>query len=226
VSGRRRFISHAGTTVVATIAAYASYEHMVSLALKAHQTPTIAALLPLSVDGLVIVASVALVDGRQRRGSAWFAFLLGVSASIVANILAAGPHLLDRCVSAWPSVALLVTIEVITHGGRTLAKSASAGPIPSSDDAIALRDSDVKTEPSAPAGRPAAKATRAKPAAPRKSTRTAAKVAKTAASMPGASRTEIAARAGVSEPTARRYLTPPGAPNGVNGAAVLDEVTV
>jgi len=42
----------------------------------------IAALLPISVDGMMVVATVALGDGRRHRWSAWLAFWTGVVASV------------------------------------------------------------------------------------------------------------------------------------------------
>jgi hypothetical protein len=212
----RQFASRTAAVVVGGIAAVASFTHMRDLAIANGQTHLIGTLMPVSVDGMIAVATLAIADGRTRKGSAWVAFLIGVAASVTANVLAAPDTILARCISGWPAIALLLVVEVLTRGGRPVAVVAAVA---------AGARIDVKTEPSAPVARPAAKTARAKPAGPSKSTRTAAKVAKAAAVMPGASRTEIAARAGVSEPTARRYLTPPDGPIGVNGAAVLDEVT-
>ncbi|MEV4539341.1 DUF2637 domain-containing protein [Asanoa sp. NPDC049518] len=50
------------TTVIAIIAAYVSYGHMVGVATRYGETGVAAYLLPLSVDGLVVVASISLVD--------------------------------------------------------------------------------------------------------------------------------------------------------------------
>jgi hypothetical protein len=56
------------TTVIAGIAAWVSYWHMAGVAARYGETGPSAYLLPLSVDGLVIVASVSLVElaGRIR----------------------------------------------------------------------------------------------------------------------------------------------------------------
>jgi hypothetical protein len=114
----RRAASLAGALIVATIAALASYSHMRDVALRYGQSELIAALLPVSVDGMMVVATVALGDGRRNRWSAWLAFWTGVVASVVANVLAAEPSLVARCISAWPAVAFLLVVEVITRGGR------------------------------------------------------------------------------------------------------------
>jgi hypothetical protein len=118
VSAGRVWSARLGTTAVALIAAVASYAHMRGLALTYGQEPLIATLLPLSVDGLVIVSAVAIGDGRRHTWSAWLSFWTGVGASIVANVLAAQPNLTARAISAWPAVALLLVVEVISRGGR------------------------------------------------------------------------------------------------------------
>jgi hypothetical protein len=114
----RRVASVSSALVVAGIAAVASYSHMRHLALEYGQTEAIADMLPISVDGMLVVATVALGDGRRYRWSAWLAFWIGVTASIIANVLAAEPSAIARCISAWPAVAFLLVVEVITRGGR------------------------------------------------------------------------------------------------------------
>lgn len=62
----------ATTALVAGIAAWVSYWHMVSVTARYGEAPSSAHLIPLSVDGLVVVASVCLVEigGRLRAGPA------------------------------------------------------------------------------------------------------------------------------------------------------------
>ena len=114
----RRFATIAAALAVGAIAAVASYAHMRHLALQYGQTPPLAAMLPLSVDGMMVVATVALGDGRRYRWSAWLAFWMGVAASVIANVLAAEPSAIARCISAWPAIAFLLVVEVVTRGGR------------------------------------------------------------------------------------------------------------
>jgi hypothetical protein len=58
----------ASTVFIAAIAAYVSYRHMVGVAIRYGEEGAAPYLIPLSVDGLVIVASVCLVEiaGRLR----------------------------------------------------------------------------------------------------------------------------------------------------------------
>src|SRR5262249_3374151 len=86
----------------------------------------IADLLPISVDGMMAVATVALGDGRRNRWSAWLAFWTGVAASVLANVLAAEPSVVARCISAWPAIAFVPVVEAIPRGGR--GRSEAIGP--------------------------------------------------------------------------------------------------
>jgi hypothetical protein len=124
----RRVSSVSSALVVAGIAAVASYSHMRHLAVEYGQTEAIADMLPISVDGMLVVATVALGDGRRYRWSAWLAFWIGVTASIIANVLAAEPSAVARCISAWPAVAFLLVVEVITRGGRGRVVEMAAEP--------------------------------------------------------------------------------------------------
>ncbi len=114
----RRTASISAALAVAAIAAVASYSHMRHLAIQYGQDTLIASSLPLSVDGMLVVATLAINDGRRYRWSAWLAFWTGVAVSVLANALAAPPSVLARFISAWPAVAFLLTVEVITRGGR------------------------------------------------------------------------------------------------------------
>ncbi|WP_428962971.1 DUF2637 domain-containing protein [Micromonospora fluostatini] len=70
VPTHRRYLHYtrlAATAVISGIAAWVSYWHMVGVAARYGETQAAAAyLLPISVDGLVIVASISLVDLTAR----------------------------------------------------------------------------------------------------------------------------------------------------------------
>jgi hypothetical protein len=63
------WVRRAATATIAGIAAWVSYWHMVGVCVRYGESPTSAHLIPLSVDGLVVVASVCLVElaGRIRE---------------------------------------------------------------------------------------------------------------------------------------------------------------
>jgi hypothetical protein len=82
-----------------------------------------ARLLPLSVDGLILAASLVLLhearNGRDAPGLARFMLWLGINATIGANIAyGAGYGLLGALISAWPAVAFIGTVEIATQQVR------------------------------------------------------------------------------------------------------------
>ncbi|MGP4089234.1 DUF2637 domain-containing protein [Streptomyces sp. KR55] len=107
--------------VVAGVAAYASYIHQRKFALQGGADSVSAAIWPLSVDGLLLLATVGPLkrpdrESRRRRYVVWLAFLLGIAVSLVANI-AAAPYLAWQpvLVAGWPPVALLLSVELLVH---------------------------------------------------------------------------------------------------------------
>ncbi|GAA1785771.1 hypothetical protein GCM10009682_04760 [Luedemannella flava] len=139
-----RLASNLSAAVVAGIAAWSSYHHMVSVALSVGERPDVAYVLPLSVDGMLVVASVAMVDdrrnGRRVRWSARLAFVAGVVASVAANVAAAQSTVGARIVAAWPAIALLLTVELLSRTGRLLTRvepEAAAPPAPAAPPAAA-----------------------------------------------------------------------------------------
>ncbi|MGW3352156.1 DUF2637 domain-containing protein [Nonomuraea rubra] len=111
---------HRATTatviVLAAIAAAISYRHLHMLAMRHGETAWSAALLPISVDGMILAASLTLLaDSRRgRRGGPlpWGLLILGSLASVGANIAVAEPSLIGRIVAAWPAIALIGGMEL------------------------------------------------------------------------------------------------------------------
>jgi hypothetical protein len=121
-------------TVVASVAAYASYEHQRTFALDGGADPAGASLWPLSVDGLLVLATIGLLKpqaaGRRRtRYAVRLAFGLGIAVSLAANV-AAAPRLAWQpvLVAGWPPVALLLAVELLATGSgrRECAERADA----------------------------------------------------------------------------------------------------
>lgn len=122
----RRFVTHASVGVVTVVAGYNSYGHQYDVALMAHQPQHLAVALPLSVDGMLLAASVAMAEdkaeGRKPRLWAVIAFWLGAAVSVSANVASVIVHYgldaLAMGVSAWPPIALLITVEVLSRKGK------------------------------------------------------------------------------------------------------------
>src|SRR5690349_1082989 len=88
----------------------------------------VAALTPLSVDGMIVAASATLLAGSRagRRGAVlpWALLVAGSMASLAANVAVAEPSMTGRVIAAWPSFALTASWELLT---RQVRSSAPAG---------------------------------------------------------------------------------------------------
>lgn len=221
-----RIARNLSTVAVAAIAAWSSWSHMVHVVLRFGERPEVAYVLPISVDGMLVVASTAMVDdqraGRPVRWSARVAFLAGVTASVAANITAAQPTFGARIVAAWPAIALLLVVEMLSRVRRTPAvrtEDVSADPLDTVAGAAAQADSGPRSEPAtdSPAVRTGKTSRTSGRSGHRRRGRgdTSEAVLKVRAERPDASTADIAARLGVTERHVRRLLgtgrkDPPG----------------
>lgn len=121
-----RWIAALTVIGVAACAARASYEHQRTVVEMAGERDA-AWYLPLSVDGMMLVASLNMLvrrwDNQPAGRLTWAALLLGGIASLGANVAAAEPTLIGRLVAAWPPVCLIVSYELLmqqlpTRGGE------------------------------------------------------------------------------------------------------------
>lgn len=108
--------------MLALIAGTVSYLHMHTLVARHGQPGWVAALTPLSVDGMIVAASTTLLaDSRSgRRGGVlpWALLVFGSVASLAANVAVAEPTLIGRAIAAWPSFALTASFELLTRQVR------------------------------------------------------------------------------------------------------------
>jgi hypothetical protein len=105
-------VTTAAVLSVSLVAAIASYEHMRALAELAGEGWR-SWLLPVSVEGLAVAASMTMLV-RRRAGLpagalSWVGLLLGLAASLAANVAAAEPTVQGRLVAAWPPLGLLLS---------------------------------------------------------------------------------------------------------------------
>ena len=120
-AGGRAFIvlTLAMVVVVAGIAFSASYQHQYELDIFYRQTHWVAALLPLTVDGLIVAAGLTIWTaaryGYGRPLGAYLALFAGVGATVVTNLAAdqryhwpwVGPG-----ISVWPAAAFVAAYEM------------------------------------------------------------------------------------------------------------------
>jgi hypothetical protein len=122
----------ASVVLLAAIAAVVSYRHMHTVVLQHGEATWTAALLPLSVDGMIAASSMALLaDSRHgRRGGAlpWALLVVGSAASLAANVAVAEPTLIGRLIAAWPSLALIGSYELLMRQIRQSARQPPATP--------------------------------------------------------------------------------------------------
>src|SRR5215472_7880220 len=112
-------------TVLALIAGTVSYLHMHDLVALHGQPGWVAALTPLSVDGMIVAASTTLLaDSRSGERGAflpWALLAIGSVASLAANVAVAEPTTIGRIIAAWPSFALIGSYELLMRQIRTTA---------------------------------------------------------------------------------------------------------
>lgn len=110
-----RLVTTVAVVLVTLAAARGSFGHMRSLAESVGEDP--AWLLPVSVDGLAVAASMTMLV-RRRAGQkvgllSWGSLLLALGVSLAANVASAEPTLTGRLVAAWPPIGLLLSYELL-----------------------------------------------------------------------------------------------------------------
>jgi hypothetical protein len=105
--------------VVFGVAAYNSYWHIVDVTLRYSHAQVESHIMPLSVDGMMLVAARYITHARTRLGryASVFFFALGTFATLSANVMAADPNLAARLIAVWPAVALVGT-AIMLHWGE------------------------------------------------------------------------------------------------------------
>ncbi len=141
-----RFATAAVVCAVAAFAAVVSYSQIYGLGRAHGQDGTAARLLPLSVDGLILAASLVLLhEARNDRDAprlARFMLWLGIGATAGANVaFGAGYGLLGALISAWPAVAFIGAVEIATQQVRRARgpRGAISGPAVPGDVEQAVR---------------------------------------------------------------------------------------
>lgn len=154
-------IRHSTTVAVvavAGIAAAVSYSHMQQLADHAGEGWR-SWLIPISIDGLVVAASMVLLT-RRRAGLpggwlAWGALSAGVLASLAANIADAKPELWAQLIAGWPAAAFAVAFELLLQQRRAESAAPSIsdpGPSEPGSGGLGRPGSDPAPTQKAPLG--------------------------------------------------------------------------
>jgi Protein of unknown function (DUF2637) len=126
-----RATTTASVVLLAGIAAVVSYRHMHTLTLAHGESRWTAALIPLSVDGMIIASSMTLLaDSRTGQPGGvlpWALLTAGSVASLTANVAVAQPTVYGRMIAAWPSFALIGAYELLMRQIRHAATTVVSG---------------------------------------------------------------------------------------------------
>jgi hypothetical protein len=103
----------------------------VEVATAAGEDLAVAGVMPLSIDGLVVVASLAMLEdkrnGRIPRWSARVALVFGILATLGFNLASAEPTWTARAVAAVPAISFLLAVEVLSRTGRRVSATVDSG---------------------------------------------------------------------------------------------------
>ena len=149
-TGADRHIRTATVLVVVALAAvafYVSYRHQLALALGYGEEPDTARLFPLTIDGIIVTASLIMLYCARWQKTvpllARFALWLGVASTLAANVAhgwSSGWG--GRLVSAAPAVALVIAYELLMWLIRTMRHDTPQAPAVE----VVYRDMPVEVE--------------------------------------------------------------------------------
>jgi hypothetical protein len=145
-------------TAVAAFATVVSYSHVFDLGRLHGQWGTAARLLPLSVDGLILAASLVLLhearNGRSAPALARCMLWAGVAATLAANALyGLAWGVLGVALSAWPGAAFVGSVELLMGMVRRT-RGTAAGPAAQAAPADAEHAARLALAASVAAGNP------------------------------------------------------------------------
>lgn len=147
--------------MVAGVAARVSYSHIRDVALYGHQPADVAALLPLAVDGMMLIATLAMAEdkaaNRHPRGWArsgfWFGAAISTAANVAAPVVEYGWQWLAIGVAALPPIVLLWAIEIAARPGKPKNVPAEGPAISVPADVAELDSPELAEAPVSPAPR-------------------------------------------------------------------------
>lgn len=198
-------VTRTSAALVAVVAGYVSYLHIVDVAMKVGERQEVAYALPVTIDALMVMSTLAMLAARRagRKPSPWAycGFLFGVAVSVTCNIASAAPTWPARAVAAIPAVSLLA-VEVLI---RATTYQPAAEPAKPADEPAT--PSPAPPRPAAP--HPAASGSdgHGRKGGRKRRGEAATAAASVLAAHPNVSVAELARMAGVSRATVRRART-------------------
>ncbi|WP_433185633.1 DUF2637 domain-containing protein [Actinoallomurus sp. CA-150999] len=129
---------------VAGVAAFVSCRHAYELVTTHGEDGTTAAVMPLTVDGLIFAASMTMLDaarrGHRSPALARWTLGLGITASVLANVAHGLTHgVVGAVIVGWPALALVLVYELlmtIVRGERGTRTEAAESAAPETEQAV------------------------------------------------------------------------------------------
>lgn len=144
-----RWTAVAAVVAVAVVAAYVSYWHCVEVVTRNGEPGAIGKLYPAAIDGLIIAASMVLLDaarhGEAAPRLAWWLLGSGIAVTFAANVtFGAESGLAGALWAAWPAAAFVGCYELVLLLVRASARRANPtcheafpSPLPNAAEAAA-----------------------------------------------------------------------------------------
>jgi hypothetical protein len=134
---------------VAGVAAYVSYWHAVEVVTKHGERDIIGHLYPVAIDGIIIAASMVILDAARHMEAApklaWCLLAAGIGVTLAANIAYGVTEGISAALwAAWPAVAFVGCYELLMMLVRASARRAGplagqqvSSPLPNAAEAAA-----------------------------------------------------------------------------------------
>jgi hypothetical protein len=133
---------------VAGVAAWVSYRHCVAV-VTAHGEPgPVGRVYPVLIDGLIVAASMVLLDAARHREAAprlaWWMLAAGIVATLGMNVLAGLPSgWLSAVVATWPALAfvgcyelLMLLVRAAARRARKARQELAPEPVPDAPESL------------------------------------------------------------------------------------------
>ena len=122
-----RYTAVTAVLAVSAVAAWISYRHAVQVVTAHGETGSVGRAYPVVVDGLIIAASMVLLDAARHREDAprlaWWMLAAGIVATLAVNVLAGtASGWLGAVIAAWPAGAFVGAYETLMMLVRAAAR--------------------------------------------------------------------------------------------------------
>lgn len=132
-----RWTAVAAVLAVAAVAAGISYRHAVDVVTVHGEPGLVGRCYPVVIDGLIVAASMVLLDASRHQEEAprlaWWMLSAGIGATLAVNVLAGVPSgWLAALIASWPALAFVGCYELlmllVRASARRVAQPAAVHP--------------------------------------------------------------------------------------------------